>query len=441
MLLLDEPTTGLDPQARHVVWDRLFRLKQQGVTLVLTTHYMDEAEQLCDRLVVMDGGRIVAEGSPPALIREYSTREVVELRFAPGENETAGEKVEALVAERARARWASGSRCCPTGPALRRRRRRGAARRCTAGPRRRSRCWSAAARSRTCSCASPAGRWSTDDARPPTAHDPARRRRRSASALSAARVRLLAGAVPPHLAGHGDLDRPRAAASSPRWASGSGTLVDDGARAPTLGGVSYLDVHRARPARGHRDADGVVRVDVPGAGRDQVGPAVPRAARHAAARRRRPGRPPAVRRRSGCAISAAVFLVDHGGCSARSRSPWALLCHAGRRCSPGWPSRTPIFAFAATQRERQRLRDAVPVRRSCRCSCSPARSSRSRQLPDWLEPVAWLTPLWHGVDLCRDLALGDARRSARRCVTSRYLLLWAVVGFVAGAAQLRAGGW
>jgi lipooligosaccharide transport system ATP-binding protein len=82
VLLLDEPTTGLDPQARHVVWDRLFRLKQRGVTLILTTHYMDEAEQLCDRLVVMDNGTIVAEGSPLALIREYSTREVVELRFA-----------------------------------------------------------------------------------------------------------------------------------------------------------------------------------------------------------------------------------------------------------------------------------------------------------------------------------------------------------------------
>ena len=81
VLLLDEPTTGLDPQARHAVWDRLFRLKQQGVTLVLTTHYMDEAEQLCDRLVVMDKGRIAAEGSPLELIRRYSTREVVELRF------------------------------------------------------------------------------------------------------------------------------------------------------------------------------------------------------------------------------------------------------------------------------------------------------------------------------------------------------------------------
>ncbi|MGL5859167.1 MAG: ABC transporter ATP-binding protein [Angustibacter sp.] len=82
ILLLDEPTTGLDPQARHVLWDRLFRLKRQGVTLVLTTHYMDEAEQLCDRLVVMDGGRIVAQGSPRELIEQWASREVVELRFA-----------------------------------------------------------------------------------------------------------------------------------------------------------------------------------------------------------------------------------------------------------------------------------------------------------------------------------------------------------------------
>ena len=84
VMLLDEPTTGLDPQARHVVWDRLYRLKRQGVTLLLTTHYMDEAEQLCDRLVVMDTGKIVAEGSPRELIERYSTREVVELRFDDG---------------------------------------------------------------------------------------------------------------------------------------------------------------------------------------------------------------------------------------------------------------------------------------------------------------------------------------------------------------------
>jgi lipooligosaccharide transport system ATP-binding protein len=93
LVLLDEPTTGLDPQARHVLWDRLFRLKQQGVTLVITTHYMDEAEQLCDRLVVMDKGLIVAEGSPADLIRTHSTREVAELRFPVGEQEAAAEKV------------------------------------------------------------------------------------------------------------------------------------------------------------------------------------------------------------------------------------------------------------------------------------------------------------------------------------------------------------
>jgi lipooligosaccharide transport system ATP-binding protein len=93
LLLLDEPTTGLDPQARHVLWDRLYRLKQQGVTLVLTTHYMDEAEQLCDRLVVMDRGKIVAEGSPQGLIKEYSPREVLELRYPAGTNEERSHEV------------------------------------------------------------------------------------------------------------------------------------------------------------------------------------------------------------------------------------------------------------------------------------------------------------------------------------------------------------
>jgi lipooligosaccharide transport system ATP-binding protein len=96
LLLLDEPTTGLDPQARHLLWDRLYRLKQQGKTLILTTHYMDEAEQLCDRLVVMDKARIVAEGSPRQLIDAYSTREVVELRFPPGVQETLDGRLEGI---------------------------------------------------------------------------------------------------------------------------------------------------------------------------------------------------------------------------------------------------------------------------------------------------------------------------------------------------------
>jgi lipooligosaccharide transport system ATP-binding protein len=96
LLLLDEPTTGLDPQARHLLWDRLYRLKQRGVTIALTTHYMDEAEQLCDRLVVMDKARIVAEGSPRALIQEYSTREVLELRFPPSVHETLDGQLDGL---------------------------------------------------------------------------------------------------------------------------------------------------------------------------------------------------------------------------------------------------------------------------------------------------------------------------------------------------------
>src|SRR5690625_740209 len=103
MLLLDEPTTGLDPQARHILWDRLFRLKEQGVTLIVTTHFMDEAEQLCDRLIVVDHGRIIAEGSPSELIRAYATREVLELRFGADHNAVAahqlngmGERLETL---------------------------------------------------------------------------------------------------------------------------------------------------------------------------------------------------------------------------------------------------------------------------------------------------------------------------------------------------------
>jgi lipooligosaccharide transport system ATP-binding protein len=100
ILILDEPTTGLDPQARHVVWDRLFSLKQRGVTLILTTHYMDEAEQLCDRLVVMDHGTIAAEGTPRELIARYSTQEVLELRFAPGTQDEAAEKIKDLSPER-----------------------------------------------------------------------------------------------------------------------------------------------------------------------------------------------------------------------------------------------------------------------------------------------------------------------------------------------------
>ncbi|HEY7825144.1 MAG TPA: ABC transporter ATP-binding protein, partial [Acidimicrobiia bacterium] len=96
LIILDEPTTGLDPQARHLLWDRLYRLKQRGATLIITTHYMDEAEQLCDRLVVMDQGKIAAEGSPRELIQRYAPREVVELRFGEGPKEDAVEKMDGI---------------------------------------------------------------------------------------------------------------------------------------------------------------------------------------------------------------------------------------------------------------------------------------------------------------------------------------------------------
>ena len=96
ILMLDEPTTGLDPQARHILWDRLFRLKEKGVTLLITTHHMDEAEQLCDRLIVMDNGKIMAEGSPAGLIKEYSSKEVLEVRFGSDRNAQMVEKLNNL---------------------------------------------------------------------------------------------------------------------------------------------------------------------------------------------------------------------------------------------------------------------------------------------------------------------------------------------------------
>ena len=96
ILLLDEPTTGLDPQARHILWDRLFRLKENGVTIVITTHYMDEAEQLCDRIIVMDAGKIMAEGSPAELIKTYASKEVLEVRFGTDRNEETAPKLQNL---------------------------------------------------------------------------------------------------------------------------------------------------------------------------------------------------------------------------------------------------------------------------------------------------------------------------------------------------------
>ena len=149
-MLLDEPTTGLDPQARHVVWDRLYRLKRQGVTLLLTTHYMDEAEQLCDRLVVMDKGKIVAEGSPRELIERYSTREVVELRFDDGSSPDDLELLDGRARRAASSRSPTACSCTRTTATPRRTG-------CTSAGSSRRASSSAGARSRTSSCTSPAG--------------------------------------------------------------------------------------------------------------------------------------------------------------------------------------------------------------------------------------------------------------------------------------------
>jgi len=83
LLILDEPTTGLDPQARHLIWERLRRLTQEGKTIILTTHFMEEAERLCNRLAIMDAGRVVVQGTPRSLIAEHIERQVVEVH-GPG---------------------------------------------------------------------------------------------------------------------------------------------------------------------------------------------------------------------------------------------------------------------------------------------------------------------------------------------------------------------
>jgi lipooligosaccharide transport system ATP-binding protein len=100
MLILDEPTTGLDPQARHQIWERVRNLKKGGATILLTTHYMEEASQLCDRLVIVDSGKIIAGGEPDALIAEHIARDVIEIEDPPealvGELAAAGRRFEKM---------------------------------------------------------------------------------------------------------------------------------------------------------------------------------------------------------------------------------------------------------------------------------------------------------------------------------------------------------
>ena len=302
LLLLDEPTTGLDPQARHVVWDRLFRLKQQGKTFVVTTHYMDEAEQLCDRLVVMDHGAIVAEGSPWELIQRYSTREVVEIRF---EDERPAER--RLRGRRGARRGAAGPR-----PALHARRRR---------------------------------------------DRDGRRRPRAAAAFDARPAEHAGGRLPaPHRTHAGRLAMDsvlQPLRAYEHWLAqyrrvwrgtigtslvnpilyvtalgvGLGTIVDQTQNTP--GGVPYLDYVAPGPARRRRDADRHDRVELAGDGRDQVVARLPRDDRDAADRARRVRRPPAVRDHTGLHVRGRLSRRDRclrrrlppGGASSSSRSP------------------------------------------------------------------------------------------------------------------------
>ena len=247
LMLLDEPTTGLDPQARHALWDRLYRLKQRGVTLVLTTHYMDEAEQLCDRLVVMDRAKIVAEGSPRELIERYVEREVVELRFGDAER-------------RAVARRARRPRRGAAGPRRDRHRRRGR------GGRRGAR-----ARAR----AGERARAPLDArGRLPPAHGPEPDRlmdsvRRTVAVVGwqAHSFRRLWRGVDHHLVPQPDLLPPL----DRRPARQPDRRVEPQPRRSHLPAV-----RRARAARDDRDADRGERDDVPGQGGPQVAADVPR---------------------------------------------------------------------------------------------------------------------------------------------------------------------
>ncbi len=270
LLLLDEPTTGLDPQARHVVWDRLFRLKQRGVTLVLTTHYMDEAEQLCDRLVVMDHGRIVAEGSPRQLIEKYSTREVVEVRFEAERAESGalngvGERVEELP-DRVLVYTDDGD---ATAAAIAER---GLPPHSTLDPPQHTR-----------------GRLP-----PPDRPDPDRLTTWTGSSSRSARTST--GSRSTSASGGARSGRASSIRCSTwrRWASASARSSTSSPERARRRSVPRL--HRARPARRRGDADGGDGIELAGDGCDQVDAHLLRDDGDAADRARRADRPPAVRR-------------------------------------------------------------------------------------------------------------------------------------------------
>ena len=380
LLLLDEPTTGLDPQARHVLWDRLYRLKQQGVTLVLTTHYMDEAEQLCDRLVVMDKGRIVAEGSPRQLIEAHSTREVLELRFAAGTNEAAAPAVEGI-----------GERIEVLPDRildLRPRRREGAGH----GPRPRRR-----AGERARPPQQPGGR-----VPPPHRPDPGR-----LTSDDAGRGPGAGRAASPSTGGSGG--RTCSAASSSRcstcsgWASASARSSTSSRVDRVLGGVDYFAF--LAPALIATTAMMVVAQEAMWPVMD--GFTWSYSYRAMAATPLRPGEVAggvgAVARDRGRSSRAGVAVVLVLFPKTRS---WGLLPRSPFAVLTGLAFAVPITAWSST-REPATSRS----RRSCasassRCSCSPAPSTRSTSCRTGCSRSPTSTPLCHGVELCRGAVLG-----------------------------------
>ena len=387
LLLLDEPTTGLDPQARHVVWERLFRLKQQGVTLVLTTHYMDEAEQLCDRLIVMDHGRIAAEGSPRKLIDAWSTREVLELRFDVEDLTAMAEKLQGTPARVE----VLPDRCCCTSPTAMR-----CWRKCTGAGSSRAALSSAGARWRMSSCGSPAARWWIEEpalssAQPTFASyacwsDAYRRTWRGSAASSLLAPVLYLGAL----------------------GLGLGSLVD--ASSGGVAGVPYFEfvgpgllaatamqiatVESTYPVmaaiKWHKQY--LAMLATPLTVRDVL-------AGHLLWMATRIG--------ATCAIYLAVILIAGAGVAptAALALPAALLV--------GMAFATPITAFAARQQNDAGFAGLfrfviIPL------FLFSGTFFPVSQLPAFLQPIAYVTPLWHGVELC---PRPDARHR-QRCFRS-----------------------
>ena len=420
ILILDEPTTGLDPQARHVVWDRLFRLKQRGVTLILTTHYMDEAEQLCDRLVVMDHGTFAAEGSPRELIMRYCSPEVLELRFGPGPARAGRGQAQGLSGRTGR-----GSR--RPHPPLRHRR----GRRPGGGPRHRPRAAHLArparhAGGRVPPAYRPPAGGLTDGARPP--RGPVR------LAILITTVRAFQCWLTVY----------RRIWRSSIWSSvlgplfylgamglGLGTLVDKHGTA-SLGGVSYLAfVAPAILASGAMNA-AMSEASYPVFGSVKWN-------RIYIAAQASPLRPGDIFRghlmfmTMRIAMNAALVTVYIWAFGA-TQSAWVVLA---------WPAATltglafaaPIAAWAVT------LKIETSFAYLFRFGMMPLMLFSGTffpvsQLPGWLRLLAYVTPLWQGVDLCRMLSLGDVDLP-RALIHVAYLAALSAFGIWAGARTYR----